>query len=192
MSGEAGYGEMFFDDMRVPHENMIGEEGRGWYVAMATLTAERGGGISAGVGLEVRSLGSVDALIELAKNTKRYGKAIWENATLRQRIAQIAIENEASRHYGSRMAVMMRKGTATGNEVSIGKNFSAELSKRRADMVTEMIGAYSQLVRGSPHALEDGIYVQSMLSSRGGTIAMGTSEINRNIIAERILGLPRA
>ena len=196
MSGEAEFGEMFFDDMRLPHENMIGEEGRGWYVAMTTLQAERGGGGggAAMAGLDLRALGGlggVDSLIELAKKTKRYGKTVWEDASFRQRIVQFAIENQAMRFSGIRMGFRMRKGQLTGNEVSIGKVFSSEGRKRRGDMTMEIIGAYSQLIRGDKRAVDDGAQVYAMLRARGATIEMGTSEINRNIIAERILGLPR-
>ena len=192
MSGEAEFGEMFFDDMRIPDENLVGELNRGWYVAMTNLMADRGGGSGgAPAGVGVRVLGGVDSLIELAKNTRRYGRVVWEDATFRQRIAQFAIENEAMRWSGARMGVRMRKGQFTGNEASIGKVFSTEMAKRRGDMVMEIIGAYSQMVKGSKRAIDDGDHVYRMLRSRGSTIQSGTSEINRNIIAERILGLPR-
>ncbi|UCH43090.1 MAG: acyl-CoA dehydrogenase family protein [Dehalococcoidales bacterium] len=194
MSGESEFGEMFFDDMRIPHENMIGEEGRGWYVAMSTLQSERGGGVGGGagmMGLGIRSLGGVNNLIELARNTKRYGKSFWDDKNFRHRIVQFAIENEATRNSGTRMAIAMRKRTATGNEVSIRKNSQAERRKAQGDMVMEIIGAYSQLMRGDPRAVDNGTQVYNMLRARGATIEMGTSEINRNIIAERILGLPR-
>lgn len=192
MSGEAEFGEMFFDDMRIPHENLVGELDRGWYVAMTGLMAERGsGGGGALMGMGVRVLGGVDSLIELAKNTRRYGKVVWEDPTFRQRIAQFAIESEAMRWSGTRMGARQRKGQLTGDEVSMGKVFSSEMRKRRADMVMEIIGAYSQLVRGSKLAVDDGQWVYRMLRSRGDTLQMGTSEINRNVIAERILGLPR-
>ncbi len=195
MTGEAEFGEMFFDDMRIPHENLLGELGRGWYVAMATLTAERGGGsglASIALSMDIRGPGStMSAIVELAKNTKRRGKTVWDDPTFRQRIAHFAIEAEAMRYSAARAVARRRKGVPTGFEVSAGKNFSAEMRQRRGDMVMEIIGAYSQLVRGSDHAIDDGQWVYNMLRSRGATIEMGTSEINRNIIAERILGLPR-
>ena len=200
MTGEphAQYGEEFFDNMRVPKENMVGEEGRGWYVAMTTLIAERGGGqvgaASGEAGLQgrtVRSLGGVDDLIELAKKTKHFGQSAWDDATFRRRIAQFAIENEAQRVYGVRLGNLIRTGTASGNEASMTKVTRTEQGKRTGDMACEILGAYSQLVRGDTRTVEDGDIVFQMLMSRGTTIYMGTSEICRNILSERILGLPR-
>jgi alkylation response protein AidB-like acyl-CoA dehydrogenase len=198
MSGEAEFGEMFFDDMRVPHENMMGEQGRGWYVAMTALAAERSGGgtgytsgaVAMG-GLGTSDLLSTNSLVELARNTKRYGKSAWENSAYRQRIMQIAIELEAMRWSGTRLAAKMRMGQPFGNEASVLKNFQAEMRQRRGDLTCEILGAYSQMVRGSSRAVDEGDHVYNMLRARGATIEMGTSEINRNIIAERILGLPR-
>ena len=196
LTGGSEFCEMFFDDMRVPHENLIGELNMGWYAAMATLVAERdaGGGLAnVGIpaGLGVSGMGGMDTIVELARTTKRYGKAVWEDPAFRQRIAQFAIDIEAIKHSGARAVARLRKGIPMGDEVNIGKHFRAEMEQRRSDMVMEMIGAYSQLWRGSKHAISGGAFVYGMLSSRGGTIAAGTSEINRNIIAERILGLPR-
>lgn len=200
MTGEAHaqYGELFFDDMHVPDENRVGEVGRGWYVAMTTLIAERGGGQvgaasgEAGLGgAGVRTLGGVDGLIELAKNTKHFGQVVWEDATFRRRIAQFAIENEAARAYAVRLGYIIRSGAASGNEASMSKLTSTEKGKRQGDLACEVIGTYSQLMRGDPRAVDEGDYVFSMLMSRGTTIYMGTSEICRNILSERILGLPR-
>ena len=195
MSGEAEFGQLFFDNMRIPHENMMGEQGRGWYVAMTALMAERsGGGGLEGTGLAglgTSDLLGVEGLISLAQNTRRYGRTVWEDSAFRQRIMQIAIELEAMRWSGSRLRARLRRGGVMGNEASVFKNFQAEMRQRRGDLTMEIIGAYSQMMRGSRRAVEGGELVYNMLRSRGATIEMGTSEINRNIIAERILGLPR-
>ncbi len=194
MTGETEFGELFFDNMRIPHENLLGELNRGWYVALTGLSAERSGGAgmtSIGYGGR-RDRGGIDAIIDLARTTKRRGKVVWADPIFRQRIAQFAIEGEALRYSAIRAAARQRKGIeGPGNEMSVGKNFAAETRQRREDMVIEMLGSYSQLVRGSKRAVDDGHWVYLMLRSRGATIEMGTSEINRNIIAERILGLPR-
>jgi alkylation response protein AidB-like acyl-CoA dehydrogenase len=131
-------------------------------------------------------------LVELAKNTKRYGKVAWEDPHFRQQIMQIAIEAEAMRYWGM---AMMAKARATmqppGNEVSMTKNFSAEMRQRRGELSLDIIGAYAQMMRGSSRAIDEGDWVYNSLRAKGATIEMGTSEVNRNIIAERILGLPR-
>lgn len=201
MTGEAHaqYGELFFDDMHVPDENRVGEVGRGWYVAMTTLIAERGGGqvgaASGEAGLSamtgVRSMGGVDDLIDLAKNTKHFGHNMWEDADVRKRIAQFAIENEAARAYSVRLAHILRSGAASGNEASMTKLTRTEQGKREGDFACEVIGTRSQLMRGDERAVDDGNFVYRMIFSRGTTIYMGTSEICRNILSERILGLPR-
>jgi len=194
MSDDAQFSETFFDDMRVPHANIIGEEGRGWYVAMTVLEAERGGGMRIGetvAGVQVTTLGGVDNLVELAKNTKRRGKVVWEDPLFRQRIAQFAIENEAMRASGVRLRVRAQKGQLTGNEQSIGSIFGREKNQRQSNMVAEIMGANIQFMRGDKRALNDGSWAYTFLRSRGNTIETGTTEINRGIIAERILGLPR-
>jgi alkylation response protein AidB-like acyl-CoA dehydrogenase len=198
MSGEAEFGEMFFDNMRIPHKNMMGGQGQGWYVAMTALTAERSGGGSGFIGgavamggLGTSDLIGADVLVELAKKTKRYGKSVWEESAFRQRIMQIAIEFEALRWSGTRLLAKVMAGTPIGNEASVLKNFQAEMRQRRGDLTCDIIGAYSQMIRGSTRSVDEGDHVYNMLRARGATIEMGTSEINRNIIAERILGLPR-
>ena len=194
MTGDAEFSETFFDDMRVPHANMIGEEGRGWYVAMTVLEAERGGGIRIGeavAGVGVTTLGGVENLVELAKNTKRRGKVVWEDPLFRQRIAQFAIENEAMRASGIRLRARAQKGQLTGNEQSITSIYRREKNQHQANMVAEIMGANIQFMRGDKRALNDGSWAYTFLRSRGNTIETGTTEINRGIIAERILGLPR-
>jgi len=202
MTGDAQFGEQFFDNVRIPHENMLGQIGRGWYVAMATLETERGGGAVAGAEIGGSAGGAAAgrgraagygtaAIVELARETKRYGKSVWEDPAFRQKIVQIAIESQAGTTSGQRSIARRRKGQLPQEMVSMSKNWRSELGQRRGDLVMEIIGAYSQLVRGSKYTIDNGTWVYTMLRSRGSTIEEGTSEINRNIIAERILGLPR-
>jgi len=201
MTGEAHaqYGELFFDDMEITDDLRVGEVGRGWYVSMTTLIAERGGGqvgaASGEAGLQglqgARSLGGVDDLIELAQNTKHFGQTAWDDAGVRRRIAQFAIENEAQRAYGVRLGALIRSGNASGNEASMSKLTRTEQGKREGDFACELLATYSQVLRGDPRAVNNGNYVYTMMFSRGTTIYMGTSEICRNILSERILGLPR-
>ena len=129
-------------------------------------------------------------MVELARNIKRRGKSLWEDDTYRQRIAQFAIEATAMGHSGVRTGIKAAKGGDIGNDVNIGKHFGAERRIREADLILELLGTGGQLTRG-PHSIDRGEYAINMLWVRCGTIAAGTSEINRNIIAERVLGLPR-
>jgi len=194
MTGDAEFSETFFDGMRIPHANMIGEEGQGFYVAMATLEAERGGGIqfvAPSRRIEPTTLGGADNYVELAKNTKRRGGIVWDDPLFRQRIAQFAIENEAMRHSRGRMRVKAMKRQLTGHEQSIGSVFSREKNQRQANMVAEIMGANIQFMKGDKRALDDGSWTYSFLRTRGNTIETGTTEVNRGIIAERLLGLPR-
>jgi alkylation response protein AidB-like acyl-CoA dehydrogenase len=191
MTGESEFGEMFFDNMRIPHQNLLGELGRGWYVALTGLNAERNVGVG-GRSTARRGRGGLDAIIDLAKRTRRYGRSAWDDPIFRQKIAQFAIEGEASRAYNARIADLYRKGKKVdANESSVSKNYNAESGQRLGDMTQELLGAYSQMVQGSPLAVNNGDLIHTLLRSRGFTIEQGTSEINRNIIAERILGLPR-
>ena len=191
--GGGDFGETFYDNMRIPHENLLGELNMGWYAAMSTLVAEREGlkdwGLSSGPP-GIGSIGEMGTAVELAKSTRRYGKALWENGSYRQRIAQLAIERIALQHGGSRLAARLTKGITLTHEVNIDKLFRSESNQHRTEMMVEMIGAYSQLWQG-PHSINNGVYSNDMLHARAQTIGGGTSEINRNIIAERILGLPR-
>ena len=197
MTDDAQFSETFFDDVRVPSFNIIGEQGRGWYVAMTVLEAERGGGIriadavSPSAARAVTTLGGVENLVELAKNTKRRGKTAWEDPLFRQRIAQLAIENEAIRAYGARLRVMAQRRQTTGNEQSLTSVYRRERGQRQANLTAEIMGAKIQFMRGAERALNNGSWTYTFLRCRGNTIETGTTEINRNIIAERILGLPR-
>lgn len=185
--------ETFYDDMRIPHENLMAELNMGWYAAMDTLVAERQSlgdwGLSSGPP-GIGSIGEMGPAVELAKRTKRYGKTLWENESFRQRIAQAAIERVAIRHGGSRLAAKVARGATMTHEVNLDKLFRSESNQRRTELMVEMIGAYSQLWMG-PHAINGGTYSNDLLQARAQTIGGGTAEINRNIIAERILGLPR-
>ena len=195
MTGGSEFCEMYFDNYRVPHENMVGEVNMGWYVAMATLVNERdaGGGpdnVALPSGQGVSTIGSQGGSVAMAKQMMRRGKSLWEDDSYRQRIAQLAIDNVAMEHSGARATARLAKGIPMADEVNIFKLWRSELSVRQAELTGELLGTYNQLWKG-PHSVNEGTSAMSMLSCRGGVIAAGTSEINRNVIAERILGLPR-
>ena len=180
LTGEAEFNEIFFTGVQVPLENVLGEIGGGWQVAMTTLLHERGTlGIALTAALEV----TVRKLVELARD---------RGATQRQRdgIAREWIELQALRLTAYR-ALSARTATgAPGPEGSMLKLQWSEANQRVAKLALELLGPDAQLVAGN--APYGGYWQHMQLRSRGNTIEAGTSEILRSIIAERVLGLPRS
>lgn len=186
ISGTAGYAEVFLDDVRIPKKWLVGELNRGWYVAMATLEFER-----SGVGASVTRLRTMEEIIKLAQSRTRHGKPLTEDSAVRQRLAQFYIEANCAKYTGLRAATRQLRGERPGSEGVVGHVFSAEYSKRLMHYVMGLLGPYSQLERGAKNAYEHGRWGRQFLGTPGGSIATGTSEINRNVVAQRVLGLPR-
>jgi len=186
MTGYALFGETFLDDVRIPKNLMVGEKNRGWYISMGTLEFERSNASSS-----VGQLNVLKNLIELTHNMERDGRPLSKDSTVRQQLAQFYIEVNVGKYMGLRALTRQLRGDMPGPESALGSLLSMELSQRLQDFAMYLQGPYSQLVSGSKHAIENGSWQGSFLSSRGNTIMTGTSEIKRNIIAQRTLGLPR-
>jgi len=185
MNGHAHFNEVFFEDAIIPKENLVGEKNEGWKVAMTTLMYERGGGGGGGHTSQVRRLAA------LARNIEFDGRPAWEQEWVRQQIAQFAIECEAARLTRLRSLTRRIKGLPPGPEGSVLKLFGSELGVRIAQFATELLGGFG-IIGDSTKAVPDAPrWLNRVLSSRQYTIAGGTSEIQRNIIGERTLGLPR-
>ncbi len=193
ITGGSEFCEMFFDNVRIPHENLMGELHMGWYGAVKTLNIEREAMAADAPPTPVLAgfSGAVIGLHELARRTRRHGRLCWDDGTVRQRVAQAAINDQALKNSTERASAKMSMGVPPGQEASMAKNFSGESLQYATTLATDMLGAYSQMWQGSPLAVNDGQWVQQMLHARAMTIAGGTTEINNNIIAERVLGLPR-
>jgi alkylation response protein AidB-like acyl-CoA dehydrogenase len=189
MTGEAEFNEMFFDEVRVPRANLLGPLNEGWRVATTTLMNERGTSALATV---MRYRIVFDEIVDLARSTRRNGKPASQDPVIRQRLAQFYVDLEMMRFTAYRTFSKILKGGDPGPEGSISKLAWSELNQRMMELVMELEGPASQLMRGSPHAVEGGRWQHHFLRSRANTIEAGTSEIQRNIIAERVLGLPRA
>src|SRR5579864_4994997 len=189
MTGEAEFNEMFFDDVHVPRKNLLGPLNEGWRVATTTLMNERGTSALAGV-MRYRII--FDEIVDLARNTLRHGRPATQDPVLRQRLAQFHVDLEMMRFTAYRSFSKILKGGDPGPVGSISKLAWSELNQRMMEFVMELEGPASQLMRGSPHAVQSGRWQHHFLRSRANTIEAGTSEIQRNIIAERVLGLPRA
>lgn len=189
LTNDAEFNEIYFTDVRVPRGNALGGIGEGWRVAMTTLMHERA---SLGVGLQIRSRISLDDLCRLARSTPANGGSRADDPVLRQRIAQLCIEVEAMKLNGYRGLTQMLKGEQPGPEGSINKLMWSELNQRIQEVALEVMGPYGALAEGEERAPARGRWSYAFLRSRANSIEGGTSEVLRNILAERVLGLPRS
>jgi alkylation response protein AidB-like acyl-CoA dehydrogenase len=188
ISGEAEFNEIFFDAVRVPAANVVGRVNGGWEVAITTLMFERG---PRTIARQLLLRHGIDAALELARRTGRDGAPAAADPRLRQRLAQAFIDGEALRFSTLRGLTRLLRGQPPGADGSAAKLFWSESIQRLFELMLEIEGPYAQLARGSGWAVDDGYWQLRFLRSRGDTIAAGTSEINRNILAERVLGLPK-
>jgi alkylation response protein AidB-like acyl-CoA dehydrogenase len=189
MTGESEFNEMFFEDVHVPRQNLLGTLNDGWRVATTTLMNERGTTALASV---MRYRIVFDEILDLVRLTARNGAPAISDPIVRQRLAQFYVELEMLRFTSYRAVSQILRGGNPGPEGSISKLAWSELNQRMQEFVIELEGPASQLVKGSPYAVQGGRWQHHFLRSRANTIEGGTSEIQRNIIAERVLGLPRA
>jgi alkylation response protein AidB-like acyl-CoA dehydrogenase len=186
ITGDAGFNEVFYDNVRVPKENLVGEINQGWQVSIATLMYER---VSGGTRHPVER--TINELIELAKSVEFGGMRADRNRYVRQKLAQFAMESRCLRLSRYRSLTSALKGKVPGPESSFGKLFATELNLRVAMFADELLGPYGDLDSGSPGAIQGGRWMHRTLAARGLTIAAGSSEIQHNIIGERVLKLPK-
>lgn len=186
ITGEAGFNEVFYDNVRVPKENLVGELNQGWQVSIATLMYER---VSGGTRHPVER--TINELIALSKQIEFDGMTANRHPYVRQKLSQFAIEARCLRLSRYRSLTAQLKGKIPGPESSFGKLFATELNLRVTMFADELLGSYSALDKGSFGAVEGGRWTQRALAARGLTIAAGSSEIQHNIIGERVLKLPK-
>ena len=184
MSGDSNFNEMFFSNVRVPANCVLGKVNDGWNVAITALSNERA---NLGIGLYVTFKRNLDALVEQARKLRRHGKPVIESPVIRQKLAQAFVELEVFRLNTTRALSNLAKRGTPGPEGSIQKLYWSELNQRNAQIAMEVLGPYAQLTD-----FDGGRWVYNYLRSRGNTIEAGTSEVQRNIIAQRVLGLPRS
>jgi hypothetical protein len=184
IAGEHSFNEVFLDNVRVPKENMIGEKNMGFYYLMTALDFER---LLVGVGGFRRVFEQFLAFIE---QTERDGVPLRKDHNLRRKIADIAINIEVAYMFFWRTAEMLDKGRIPSVESSALKLVTTELSRHMADITMEILGPYGQLMPQSKWAPFKGLAPRGYLDCISATIGAGTSEIQRNIIATRGLGLP--
>jgi len=189
MTGETEFNEVFFRDVRVPVENVVGSVNQGWDVAIGTLMHERG---TFGAGLQIIYRRNMDRLIALARTVERNGRPAAEDPVIRQKLAQCHAEVEIMRANQMRAFSRINATGVPGPEGSIQKIFWSELNQRLQQIAQELLGPYGQLDGHDPHAVDGGAWSYGYLRARGNTIEAGTSEVQRNIIGHFVLGLPRS
>jgi alkylation response protein AidB-like acyl-CoA dehydrogenase len=186
MSGGAMFAEVFFDGVRVPVANRLGEEGKGWQVTVSALAHERSS-IA-----EVYSLGrELERLRELARRTRRGGRAACDDPALRARIARADARIEAMRLNGMRFLTRQLRGEPLGAETSVNKLLRAALEIELGELGLEIEGSDGALAADDPAAPDGGHWQRMALSWPEVVIGGGTPNIQRNILAERVLGLPK-
>ena len=187
MAGSHEFNEVFLDNVRVPKENIIGEENRGWYAAMTTLDFERSA-IGSAIGMKQ----TVESIIEYARDhDSDHTSALKVNPMVRHELTDRLLEVEIARMFSYRVVTLQNRGLIPNYEASLMKLYNTELNQRIARTGLRMLGMYGQLDRGSELAPNKGRNCYTFLRSAAYTIEGGTSEVQRNIVAQRGLGLPR-
>jgi alkylation response protein AidB-like acyl-CoA dehydrogenase len=196
ITGEAEFNEVFMTDVRIPHDQMLGKEGQGWQVAITTLMNERvaiGGG-----GSKKKGGGGISQLLKLWSQRKSGALSAGQEAILRDRVTQSYIDNELLRLTSQRARATQKSGNP-GPEGSVSKLAQAEINKRMWEIAIDVLGddglafEAGYELRQSAGGLDtvEGLAKYQFLRSRANSIEGGTSEIMRNILGERVLGLPR-
>ncbi|HUO04343.1 MAG TPA: acyl-CoA dehydrogenase family protein [Candidatus Binataceae bacterium] len=187
MTGDRGFNEVFFDNVRVPRENLVGKLNEGWIVANSTLFHER------------NMLGSSSAadqrfmrLLALAKSIKRGGRPISADPVFRQRLADLEMRTAALRYHSMRQLSDHIRGRRPGTESMLNKLVGTELMHDIAIAAMEAMGDYSMLARADESAMDKGYWPYEWMFSLGMVIGGGTSHIQKNIIAERGLKMPKS
>ncbi|HVP05193.1 MAG TPA: acyl-CoA dehydrogenase family protein [Dehalococcoidia bacterium] len=188
MAGTPGFNEVFFDNVRVPRKDLLGEENRGWYVGTTTLDFER-----SSIGTSIAQNQAVEDLLNAVKERLDFKLSAMDRTELADRF----IEANAARLMSYQVISMQNRGLVPNHEASAVKIYAAELNQRIQNTALKILGLYGQLERGAKgsvaerYAPNKGRFARTYLQAVASTIAGGTSEINRNIIATRGLGLPR-
>src|SRR5256886_8434673 len=178
ITGERDFNEIFFTDVRVPTSSLLGPENDGWRVAMTTLTHERGGVAELHLGLRKK----IRALLDVARSTPIGGRAASQDPVLRQRLASVFVEGELLKLLSERALSAAILGREMGPESSLAKLVWSQTGQHLAEVAADVLGPVAA----------DGPWARDLVYSRSLTIAGGTTQVNKNIIAQRILGLPRS
>jgi len=200
ISGSSEFSEVFFDDVHVSADNLIGELNTGWQIAQTTLGYERGGNT---LSRATRLKEQFARLLEVAQHEREDGTRAIADPLIRQRLGAIYSDVEVLRYSSLRILTRLEKGQRPGPEASIAKLHYSELDKRVQEIILDILGPYGQQLEGLPAWAklgasgipigeeDSGSWAYPFVWSRAGTIYAGSSEIQKNILGERVLGLPK-
>lgn len=180
------FNEVFFDDVRIPKENLVGQKNKGWYQLVIALDFER-----SSIGYAAANQRVIEELIGYAREMSRDGQPLASDPLVKNELAQLVVENEVARMMAYRIAWMFSKGLHPSHESSMSMVFVSEVMRRTANAGMRILGHYGELDRDSKWAVMNARMMRMCLSSLSIGIGGGSNEIQRNIIAMRGLGLPR-
>jgi alkylation response protein AidB-like acyl-CoA dehydrogenase len=180
------FNEVFFDDVRIPKESLVGQKNKGWYQLVIALDFER-----SSIGYAAANQRIIEELIEYAKETTRNEEPLANDPLVRNELAQLAVENEVARMMAYRIVWMFSKGLHPSYESSMSMVFISEVMRHTANAGMRILGHYGELDRDSKWAVMNAEIMCMCLSSLSIGVGGGSNEIQRNIIAMRGLGLPR-
>ncbi|UCH86478.1 MAG: acyl-CoA dehydrogenase family protein [Dehalococcoidia bacterium] len=188
MANMHSFNQVFFDDVRVPNSALLGPENQGWYVTAMTLDYERSSLVAAGVSLAKRGL---DDLVDYCRETKVNGRSLLDNPLVRHKLSEMAIEIEVGKYMVYRVVSLQARNEPGSIEAAVCKLYNTEMNVRMTNSGIEILGLYGQLQKDSKWVRMMGRFQKSYLYAIAMVVGGGTSEIQRNIIAMRGLGLPR-
>ena len=180
------YAEIFFDSVRVPKENLVGNKNEGWTVTGAVLGYER-----SGIHRIAAARRNLTRLIEFAKETKRNGVPLFKDPVVRNRLTHLFVESEAVRLLAHRIVWLQSTGQSVDYQASMSRVSGAEFQQHVAQAAMQLLGHYGPLEEDCKWAPLQGFFLRQYLYAMAATVGAGTSEVQRNIIALRGLGLPR-
>ncbi|MGI9346631.1 MAG: acyl-CoA dehydrogenase family protein [Gammaproteobacteria bacterium] len=194
MTGFAEFNEVFFTDVRVPTSAIVGQRGEGWKVANATLTHERGM-----LGDPDAALSRLNSIVDIMKREQVDGKSLMDNAVYRDRLVALQAETYAMKFNGMRLTTMASEkqsagraaGQSTGMAGLLVKLQGCELNHRLAELAIDVMGEYGMLYEDSPFLRDSGMWQTAYMFDLGLIIGGGSAQIQKNIISERGLGMPR-
>jgi alkylation response protein AidB-like acyl-CoA dehydrogenase len=196
ITGSAHFSEVFMSDARVEKTDLVGRLGQGWEIAQTTLSYERGGSSLARV---TRYAAAFRQLLRAVRTLQRGGRPLVEDPGVRTKLARIYVDLEVQRYAALRILSALEKGESPGPAASLTKLSYSEFEKRYHEWVQEILGPWGQAMTSEADGFTDvdtssgepGTWATAFLWSRAGTIYAGSSEIQKNIIGERVLGLPK-